>query len=156
MAGVGTLFFPTLALILLLERCSNTCQCCRWHTVRTHVCLQAEAILGRNTHRVQPEVRLRCGREAWHEHAHQHTAREGAGYQAQAHLGEPERRQAQRHRSSHRWRAHLVVSRPLGDAAAASPSCTPSPARKPWPIHEWIETIPRPHCARCMVSSLQP
>ena len=40
------LFDDTLcALILLLEQCSNTCQCCCWHTVRTHVCLRAEAIL---------------------------------------------------------------------------------------------------------------
>ena len=40
---VRTLLGPTPALILLLAQCSNTCQRCCWHTVRTHVHLRAEA-----------------------------------------------------------------------------------------------------------------
>ena len=40
---VRTLLGPTPALILLLAQCSNTCQRCCWHTVRTHVRLRAEA-----------------------------------------------------------------------------------------------------------------
>ena len=31
---------------------------------------------------MQPEVRLRCGRELWREQAQQHSARAGAGWQA--------------------------------------------------------------------------
>ena len=42
-SAVGTLLGPTPALILLLAQCSNTCQRCCWHTVRTHVRLRAEA-----------------------------------------------------------------------------------------------------------------
>ena len=42
-SAVRTLFVPTPALILLLAQCSNTCQLCCWHTVRTHVRLRAEA-----------------------------------------------------------------------------------------------------------------
>ena len=34
--------------------------------------------------------------------------------------------------------------------------CNPSPARTPWPIHDRLEALQRPHCARCKVSSLQP
>ena len=40
---VSTLSVPTLALTLLLAQCSNTCQRCCWHTVRTCVRLRAEA-----------------------------------------------------------------------------------------------------------------
>ena len=40
---VRTLLGPTPALILLLAQCSNTCQRCCWHTVRTHICVRAEA-----------------------------------------------------------------------------------------------------------------
>ena len=39
---VRTLLGPTPTLILLLAQCSNTCQCCCWHTVRTHICVRAE------------------------------------------------------------------------------------------------------------------
>ena len=59
------------------------------------------------THRVQPMVRLHALRLARCEHAQQHIARAGTGWQA--HLSQPERRQAQRSRSCPRPRVHQVL-----------------------------------------------
>ena len=103
---------------------------------------------------MQPGVRLRHGREPRREHAEQHTARAGAGWQA--HLGEPERRQARRGRSSHRPRAQLVVSRPLGDAAATSSTCGTQPARTPCRSLERVEVLHGAHRPACSFAGLQP
>ena len=68
------------------------------------------------------------------------TARAGAG--CQAHLGEPNRWEARRRRSSPPPRAHLAIIRGVGDAAASSLTCgthcssvRSSPSCRPATLH---------------------
>ena len=102
---------------------------------------------------MQPEVRLRHGREPRREHTQQHTARRGAGWQA--HPSELCRCPARRSRSRLRPRAQLAIIRLFGDAAARAPTCGTCPARTPRRIPARIETVDGPHRAPCTVAGLQ-
>ena len=62
---------------------------------------------------------------------------------------------ARRSRSRLRPRAQLAIIRLFGDAAARAPTCGTYPARTPHRIPARIETLQRPHRARCSVASLQ-
>ena len=91
------------------------------------------------THRVQPMVRLHALRLARCEHAQQHIARAGTGWQA--HLSQPERRQAQCSRSCPRPRVLLAISHPLDDSELAdlqplSLICPSEPG-----LPSWIPTL---------------
>ena len=103
---------------------------------------------------MQPEVRLRHGREPRREHAEQHTARAGAGWQA--HPSELCRCPARRSRSRLRPRAQLAIIRVFGGAAARAPTCGTYPARTPWPIHARTAWLQHPCRARCNQPGLQP
>ena len=74
----------------------------------------------------------------------------------QAHLSELERGRAQCSRSSACLRSQVAVSQPLGDAAASSATCNPSPARMPWPIQMRFETIYGRRRSPYMNPGLQP
>ena len=99
-------------------------------------------------------VRLHALRLARCEHAQQHIARAGTGWQA--HLSQPERRQAQRSRSCPRPRVLLAISHPLDDSAASSPTCNPSHSSVHWSPGYRAGFLHSPHCGGCRNPGLQP
>ena len=99
-------------------------------------------------------VRLHALRLAWCEHAQQHIARAGTGWQA--HLSQPERRQAQRSRSCPRPRVLLAISHPLDDSAASLPTCNPSHSSVHWSPGYRAGFLHSPHCGGCRNPGLQP
>ena len=99
-------------------------------------------------------VRLHALRLARCEHAQQHIARAGTGWQA--HLSQPERRQAQCSRSCPRPRVLLAISHPLDDSAASSPTCNPSHSSVHRSLGYRAGFLHSPHCGGCRNPGLQP
>ena len=99
-------------------------------------------------------VRLHALRLARCEHAQQHIARAGTGWQA--HLSQPGRRQAQCSRSCPRPRVLLAISHPLDDSAASLPTCNPSHSSVHRSLGYRAGFLHSPHCGGCRNPGLQP